>query len=203
MSNIFKKIYQDLRRVYRWLIPPPGAQFLNKCRMHAKYDIGDWTYGYLEVQEWSDGTTLKIGKFCSLAQGVTIVLGGEHRTDWVTTFPASPFFKSAKEIPDYSRSRGNVTIGSDVWIGRESMIMSGVNIGNGAVIGARSIVRKDVPPFAIVAGNPARVTGFRMEKDQIQALEKIAWWDWPLEKIEEAWPLLLASDVNAFIEKYR
>jgi virginiamycin A acetyltransferase len=92
---------------------------------------------------------------------------------------------------------GNITIGNDVWIGIDSCILSGVSIGNGAVIAARSTVVKDVPPYAIVGGNPAKLIRYRFSKAVIDELQHIAWWDWPLEEISNAWP---GSFFNVFFK---
>jgi acetyltransferase-like isoleucine patch superfamily enzyme len=169
----------------------------------SEYDIGEWTHGHLTVKHrFQRQLTLKIGRFCSLAPGTTVVLGGEHRTDWVTSYSFTLLFAEAADIPCGLKLKGDVVIGNDVWIGQDAMIMSGVRIGDGAVIGARSVVRTDVPPYAVAAGNPARVTGFRFDKETIRQLIDIAWWDWPIEKIKEAFPLLLSDNVAAFIERY-
>jgi acetyltransferase-like isoleucine patch superfamily enzyme len=141
------------------------------------------------------GRALRVGKFCSIANGLTILLGGEHRTDWITTYP----FHESMEHPN---PKGDVTIGNDVWIGLDATILSGVNVGDGAVIGARSVVTRDVKPYSIVAGNPAKHIRFRFDNYTRALLQKISWWDWPLPKIKEAWPLLLSPNVAAFIKKY-
>ncbi|HEX5127349.1 MAG TPA: CatB-related O-acetyltransferase, partial [Rhodocyclaceae bacterium] len=128
---------------------------------YPQYSIGRGTYGDdLLVRNWNEGTTLRIGNYCSIAAGVKIYLGGEHRTDWVTTYPFSALWPEAAHIEGHPRSKGDVTIGNDVWIGTEAMILSGVTIGDGAVIGARAVVSRDVPPYAIVAGNPASVVRY-------------------------------------------
>lgn len=168
----------------------------------AAHKIGRGTYGSPRVLSWRDGTALEIGSFCSISDTVTIMLGGEHRVDWVTTYPFSFFFPEAAGFKGHPRTRGDVVIGNDVWIGYEALILSGVRVGNGAVVGARSVVTRDVEPYSIVAGNPARHVRFRFDEATVKALEAIAWWDWPMEKIREAWPLLLAEDVEAFIVAY-
>jgi len=98
---------------------------------------------------------IRIGKFCSIAHDVTFILGN-HRVDWVSTYPFSVFFDEASHITGHPLSNGDINIGNDVWIGKFSTIISGISIGNGAVIAANSFVTKDVPPYAIVSGNPAK-----------------------------------------------
>lgn len=121
----------------------------------------------------------------------------------MTTYPFSKISRKAKRFAGHPRSRGDVIIGNDVWIGTDALIISGVKIGNGAVIAARSVVAEDVAPYAIMAGNPAEHIKFRFSESVRGDLQKIVWWDWPLSKIEEAWPLLLSSDIKAFIAKYK
>jgi acetyltransferase-like isoleucine patch superfamily enzyme len=170
---------------------------------YAAYEIGQWTYGKPIVEFPSSRATLKIGRFCSIADSVRILLGGEHNVHWVTTYPFNVVWPEAQSFTGHPATRGGVSIGNDVWIGRDSVIMSGCQIGNGAVIGAGSIVRQNVFPYSIVAGNPARHLRFRFSAEQIEALEQIAWWNWPIEKIIAALPLLLGPDIQQFISKYR
>jgi len=164
-----------------------------------QYRIGRGSYGDLEVRSWKEGATLEIGAYCSLAAGVKIFLGGEHRTDWVTTYPFPALWKErAGHFSGHPRTRGNVIIGNDVWVGAEAVITSGVTIGDGAVVGMRSLVTRDVPPYTIVAGNPARPLRRRFDDAQIERLLEIAWWNWPEERIERFLPLLLADRINEF-----
>jgi virginiamycin A acetyltransferase len=178
-----------------------GSIFMSENPSYSRYEIGRWTYGRPEVFSMHEAA-LTIGSFCSFASGVKIVLGGEHRTDWVTTYPFNVLFADAADYRGHPASKGDVTIGHDVWVGQDAAIFSGVQIGNGAVIAARSVVRRSVAPYSITGGNPARHLAYRFDAASISALQNIAWWDWPLAKIKEAWPLLLASDINAFIAKY-
>jgi virginiamycin A acetyltransferase len=176
--------------------------FMKNNKRYAKYEIGDWTYGKPRIRSWREGATFKIGRFCSIADGVTILLGGEHRVDWVTTYPVNILF-GGERVPGLPTTKGDVVIGNDVWIGQDALILSGVQIGNGAVIAARSVVKDDVLPYSIVAGNPAQHIKFRFSKSVIDDLQDIAWWNWPLSKIEEALPLLLSSNIEAFTATYK
>lgn len=162
------------------------------------FEIGKWTYGLPTVKNWGEGATLRIGKFCSIAEGVLIFLGGEHRVDWVTTYPFSVLWPEGKGFSGHPRSKGDVSIGNDVWIGHGAVILSGVTIGSGAVIGACSVVSSNVGPYEIVAGNPARHIRFRFSDATIQRLCQLAWWDWPESRVEAALPLLLSGDVAEF-----
>jgi acetyltransferase-like isoleucine patch superfamily enzyme len=162
-------------------------------------EIGRGTYGEPVVYDWGEGSKLKIGNFCSISLNVMIFLGGEHRTDWVTTYPFNVFWDSAKHIQGHPKSKGDVIIGNDVWIGMDALILSGVTIGDGAVIGTNAVVAKNVPPYAIVAGNPARIIRYRFDAETIEKLLEIAWWNWPDEKIDAAVSLLLSPDISQFI----
>lgn len=169
---------------------------------YARFRVGEWSYGEPEVVYWDTGANLTIGRFCSIAPGVTILLGGEHHHEWITTYPFPLVFREARAVPGYPHTKGDVTIGSDVWIGRDTLILSGVSIGDGAVIAARSVVTRDVEPYSICGGNPARCIRLRFPPATIDALQRIAWWNWPFDEIREAWPLLSSSNASAFIQKY-
>lgn len=167
---------------------------------YPQYEIGRGTYGDLSIKRRGDGASLKIGNFCSIASGVRIFLGGEHRIDWVTTFPFSVLWDSAQHIKGHPCSRGDVIIGHDVWIGTEALIMSGVTIETGAVIGARSVVTKNIPAYCVAAGNPARIVKKRFNDSIISRLLDTRWWDWDDAKIEKHLPFLLDDDVEKFLD---
>ncbi len=167
-----------------------------------RYRIGDHTYGVPRVVSRGEGASLRIGKYCSIATDVTIFLGSEHRTDWVSTYPFPFLWKEAGSISGHPSTRGDVIIGNDVWIGFGTTILSGVTIGDGAAIGACSLVIRDVPAYAIVAGNPSQVLRHRFEADTIQGLQRIKWWDWPDEKVRENVHLICSDSVRAFVETF-
>jgi acetyltransferase-like isoleucine patch superfamily enzyme len=169
------------------------------------YDIGGHTYGKPKIYDWKDGTKLSIGKYCSIADDVVILLGGNHRVDWLTTypFPAVEGWPEAMEIKGHPASKGDIVIENDVWIGYGATILSGVKIGNGAVVGARAVVTKDVPPYAIVAGNPAKIIKLRFSKREIKALLNLSWWNWSEEKIRAEVQHLCSADIRSFIDKNR
>lgn len=179
---------------------PHRPVYTRSIRSLKRYKIGEHTYGFPRVLSWGEGSTLEIGRYCSIAEEVVILLGGEHRPDWITTYPFSATFPEASEFSGHPRSKGNVVIGHDVWIGQGAMILSGVTVGNGAVVAARSLVVDDVPPYAVVGGNPARIIRYRFSSSQIEALESIQWWHWPREKIVAFLPLMLSNRTDEFIE---
>lgn len=166
---------------------------------YPQYQFGRGTYGIPRVRARDDGATLRVGAFTSIASGVQILLGGEHRADWVTTFPFV-FWEGGENILGHPKTKGDVLIGNDVWIGTEAIILSGVIIGDGAVVGARSVVTKNVPPYAIVAGNPSRVIRKRFDDEIIQRLLQVKWWFWDNAKIKKAIPLLLSDKITEFLD---
>jgi acetyltransferase-like isoleucine patch superfamily enzyme len=168
------------------------------------WEIGDHTYGTPSVIE-ATMAKLRIGRFTSIAGGVDIALGN-HRTDTVSTYPflsMRRYWPSVpKDIPDHI-SKGDVRIGNDVWIGARAFIGSGVTVGDGAVIGSMAVVTRDVPPYAIVAGSPARVIRYRFAPEIIAQLLELRWWDWPDNVIDAHLPLMAGGDINAFLAAAR
>lgn len=162
-------------------------------------EVGRGTFGKKTICFWDASTRVKIGKFCSLG-GVTIMLGGEHRTEWATTYPFSVLWREGHPFPGHPKTKGNIYIGNDVWIGMHSLILSGVKIGDGAIINPYSVVTKDVPPYTIVAGNPAKFVKYRFDRPTIDKLLAIAWWDWPDSEIIKALPYMLSDDIDKFIK---
>jgi len=142
---------------------------------------GRHSYGDIRVQVWSrPNVVVTTGAFCSFASDIRILIDGNHRTDTFSTYPFNRLFP---EVPPNNWGKETPTIGNDVWIGRDVVIYSGVTIGDGAVVAGQSVVTKPVPPYAIVAGNPARIVKYRFDEQTIRDLLEIKWWNLPDEFI--------------------
>lgn len=166
--------------------------------------IGAHSYGAPVIRYPGSGQRFICGKYCSFAGNVHIFLAGNHRPDWVATYPFPAFsgWTEGRNVRDYSGGKGDVVVGNDVWAGWSVTIASGVTVGDGAVLATNAMVTKDVPPYAIVAGNPARIIRYRFDEDTIAALLTIRWWDWPEEKVNANIPLLLSGNVRVFVERH-
>lgn len=186
------------RRLAARLGMHPGPLLLAK--EYPQYDIGRGSYGDLKIVDFGDGTRFSMGAYCSVADGCKVLLGGGHRTDWVTTYPFSVLEPSLTHIAGHPLSRGDVTIGNDVWLASDVTILAGVTIGDGAAVMAGSVVTRDVAPYAIVGGIPAREMRKRFDDATIARLLAVSWWNWPRTRIVAAGPLLLSGDIGRFLE---
>ena len=168
--------------------------------------VDETSYGPFRVAHYQGDppNEIRVGRYCSIADGVKFFIGGNHRPDWVSTFP----FRFVLGLPGagedgHPASKGPILVGNDVWIGENAVILSGVTIGDGAVIATESVVARDVRPYAIVAGNPAREVRRRFPDDQVDELLTLRWWDWPAAEIREIVPLLNCGSVAALIDYAR
>ena len=142
------------------------------------------------------GDRLVIGRFVAIAQGAQFIMNGaNHPMDGLSTYPFAMF--GFAPGPQHGTHRGDMVIGNDVWIGREAVILPGVRIGDGAVVGARAVVARDVPPYGIAVGNTARIAKYRFDSATIERLLAIRWWDWPAEIIARHVDLVRGRDVDA------
>lgn len=161
--------------------------------------IGIHTYDSVIMKGCDNDVT--IGKYCSIAENVIVDCGIGHKTDVISTWPFDVKMNSINGDPRITGRntgivKGPIIIGNDVWIGQDVIIMSGVTIGDGAVIGIRSVVTKNIPPYAIAAGAPATVKKLRFDQKIIDKLLLVRWWDWPEEKIKEHSRLLVSNNFN-------
>ena len=152
-----------------------------------------------------NGDKLKIGKFCSIACGAKFLFtSGNHALKSLSTYTFPIFFKEwdldPKNIRDAWDNKGDIVVGNDVWIGYEAVVLSGVTIGDGAIIGTRAVVTKDVPPYTIVGGVPARPIRRRFDEETVARLQALRWWDWDAEKIARSIHAIQTGDLNALAE---
>ena len=194
----------------------PNSQFKTFCYINSVVTnpniiVGDYSY-YDDSENGPEafekqvthhydfmGDKLIIGKFCAIAKGVEFVMNGaNHMLDCLSTYP----FEIIDEFKGLARpfamrgNRGDTVIGNDVWIGQNATILPGVHIGDGAIVGANSVVAKDVPPYALVVGNPAKVKKLRFDKETIDLLLQLKWWDRPIEEIKRIIPLISSNDIE-------
>ena len=161
-----------------------------------KFEENNVLFNYPEF-----GDKLVIGKFCQIASGTKFIMGcANHRISSVTTYPFNVFDGVWSEKTPAHMSqlpfKGDIIVGNDVWIGRESVILPGVTIGDGSIIAAYSVVTKEVPPYSVVGGNPARLLKKRFHDELIEILLKLKWWDFEEEKLVEFLPLLCDPDLK-------
>lgn len=199
-----KKIKRKIKNLWFFLLKkqPPPRVYSSRAKfkkIYPNYKLGRGTYGLPIVLDWKEGTTLEIGSYCSISKNVQIFLGGVHRTNWVSTFPFPKFLPELSNLIDsFGVTKGSVIIGNDVWLCRNCTIMSGVTIGDGAVVASGAIVTKDVPPYAIVAGNPARIIKFRFDEQTITKLLDSKWWEWDEEEIRKVAKMMCKEDLSDF-----
>lgn len=170
-------------------------------------DIGTYFDRNVNIISWSDDYKINVGKYCSIGRDCNFFLHANHRADWITTSsqlwgPVTDEIANLHMQMGHPTCKGDIEIGNDVWIGAQSTIMSGIKISDGAIIAAGSTVTKDVPPYAVVAGNPGKIVKYRFDENQIKKLLKIKWWEWNQDKIREVAMELWSSDINNFIKKY-
>jgi virginiamycin A acetyltransferase len=190
----------------------PQVCFIKNTVKNPNIAIGDYTY-YDDPEDSENfernvlyhfpfiGDRLVIGKFCAIAKGVKFIMNGaNHKTSGFSTYPFQIFANGWEKVMPKAGElpyKGDTVVGNDVWLGYDALVMPGVNIGHGAIVAARSVVASEVPPYAIVAGNPAVVLRRRFSSTMVEALLSIAWWDWPIDKISRNLGAIVGADVDA------
>ena len=199
--------------------PMPGIDrlcFLKNIITNPKIEVGDYTYydDFEDVRNFEKNVKylfdfsedkLVIGKFCMIASDVTFIMNGaNHLTDSFSTYPFAVFgngWETAMDGLTYP-FKGNTIVGNDVWIGYKAMVMPGVKIGDGAIIASGAIVTRDVEPYSVVGGNPAREVRKRFDEQTIENLLEIKWWDWPVDKITRNLEALTNTDIDKLMKAH-
>lgn len=190
----------------------PQICFIKNVVSNPNIIIGDYTY-YDDPEDSENfernvlyhypfvGDKLIIGKFCALATGVKFIMNGaNHKISGFSTYPFDIFDNGWERVtpqPDELPFKGDIIIGNDVWIGYKAVIMPGVKIGDGAIVAAKSVVTKDVPPYTVVGGNPASLLKKRFSDQTIKLLLEISWWNWEIEKITRNLEKIVSADIEA------
>lgn len=193
--------------------PHLGTVFLKAAVDHPRIEVGDYTYmsAHQPLMDPNDiaqrlapylwdfaPERLVIGKFCQIAHGVQFITSSaNHRSDGLSSFPFLVFGGGWEGRPSLPEPGGDTVVGNDVWLGTGAMVMPGVTIGDGAIIGAGAVVAKDVAPYTVVAGNPATLVKRRLSESDVQRMQQIAWWDWPIEKILRHEAEICGADLDA------
>jgi lipopolysaccharide transport system ATP-binding protein len=194
MIRILNYIREKLigKKISRDLLTPQ-----QKIHPHLKnYKIGEYSYGSPTILAWTNKYSVIIGKFCSINSNVTIIVDGNHRVDWISTYPFGNLIGEIPKNPGHPAGKGDILIGNDVWIGLNVIILPGVKIGDGAVVGAGSVVTRIVQDYEIVAGNPIKHIRYRFTTEEIDILKSIKWWDWPKDMIIKYADLLQSNKIK-------
>lgn len=191
------------------IFPVPGIDtvtYIKPTIQNPNIIVGDFTYfsdtdfeSHVTHHYDFYGDKLIIGKFCQIASGVTFIMNGaNHQMNAVSTYPFYIFEGWEQDVPPLTEmpTKGDTIIGNDVWIGQNATILPGVHIGDGAIIGTNSVVGSDIPPYAIAVGNPAKIIRKRFDDALIDLMEKLQWWNRPIEEINALIPLLSCSDLE-------
>ncbi|MGI8934896.1 MAG: Vat family streptogramin A O-acetyltransferase [Phormidesmis sp.] len=192
----------------------PQICFIQNTVSNPNIVIGDYTY-YDDLEDSEDfernvlyhfpfiGDRLIIGKFCALATGVKFIMNGaNHKLTGFSTYPFNIFGNGWEKVAPqvgHLPYKGDTIVGNDVWIGYEATIMPGVQIGDGAVIAAKSVVVGDIPPYTIFGGNPARCIRQRFNDETVKRLLEVSWWNWEIEKITRNLEKIVSVDIDALI----
>jgi acetyltransferase-like isoleucine patch superfamily enzyme len=170
-------------------------------RQMSGYAAGPYTYGNPKVfDSGHHDAVFKVGAYTSIGPEVAVLLGSEHDCRSLTTYPFAALWAEARNLKIPCASKGDIIVGNDCWIGARTTILSGVTIGDGCIIGACSVVTRDLPPYSVAAGNPCRVLRMRFEPKDVEALLRLRWWDWPREVTVRAIPHLVTADIKGLFE---
>ncbi len=211
----------DAARVHPMVLPDgqvvSQVVHLNQVIDHPRWQVGDFTYAHFADPPADPAAVLApylfppsperlvIGRFCQIAAGVRfLTASGNHALEGFSTYPFANFLMTPATTPEelaalltMAPAKGDTDAVNDVWLGMEALVLPGVTLGDGVIVGARSVVSRDVPPYSVVAGNPARVVRRRFDEDTIEALCTLRWWDWPPAVIARHHAVIAGADLAA------
>lgn len=204
MKPILVYIYLFLTNLFKKKHNPSIDQFI--LLSNKKVYVGKYTYGFesTKIYSWGEDIDIQIGRFTSIGAGLKLFCGGNHSTSFVSSYPFGAIYKDSLKInldKPIVFSNGNISIGNDVWIGRDVTIMSGISVGDGSVIAANSHVVKDVEPYSIYGGNPAKFIRYKFSDEIIEMLLKLQWWNFDINIINKIHHILLEKpDEKTYIK---
>ena len=190
-SHSYIKTYKDSRN---------NLEIKNILGKEGSLEIGEYTYGSINLQAYSNKFYISIGSYSSISE-ITILIGGNHHSD-ISTFPFKTLFMKYPIESDNFAPKG-IKIGHDVWIGYGSIILDGSNIGTGAIIGAGTVIRGNIPPYSVVIGNPGTIIKYRFNEEEIKMLLSSEWWTLSKENLLKINHLLYSKDVKTFVSKVK
>lgn len=206
------KIIMDpfFKALQKYLSKSDKTRFVKDCihlifqkgRTDSGLMLGDFTWYVPQIHGSAECANIKIGKFCNIARDVVVFRGGEINWKCATLFDFRNFFEDYEDVPWQERSKGDVVIGNDVLLYSGVKVLSGVTIGDGAMVAANSLVGKDIPPYAVAWGVPAKVVMYRFDPHTIDKLKEMQWWDWEYEHIYNAVPFLQSENIDALYQYY-
>lgn len=175
-------------------------EFTRQVMKNPKWKIGEHSYGKIAIIGEHLLDEFQIGKFCSIGQGVSLMVKGyHHNPEAITTYPLGAAVVPGWPNVDVPRQHQYFKMGNDVWVGQGAMFYNNITIGDGAIIGTRALVTKDVPPYTIVGGVPAKIIRQRFSDEDVAKLLEAQWWNWPKEKISRHVKTLYGGNVNAIV----
>lgn len=204
MKSILLSIYFFFDNLFKPKYNPSKDQII---RLSGKnVFVGKYSYGFesTQIYSWGEEINIRIGRFSSIGAGLKLFCGGNHSTSFTSSYPFGSVYPNFLKIhPDKPIvfSNGDIVIGNDVWLGRDVTIMSGINIGDGSVVAANSHVVKDIEPYSIYGGNPAKFIRYKFSEEIIEMLLKLEWWNYEDNIIEIIYPILLNNPNNDTYDK--
>ena len=201
-KGIRRRLVEKAKAKVRYWVDGAEIVHWDDPRNHTTWDDPAWPPLKLLESIPGEGAPVHIGAYSGVHYTVVVITGGQHHLDWVSLLHGHDEDGEWVTAPDHVTDNGPVTRGSDAWVGFEALIMSGVTISHGAAVAARAVVVKDVEPYSIVGGNPAKHIKYRFDEPTREALLRIAWWDWPKKKVAGHKDVIHSPQVDLFVRQH-